>query len=38
MQNSFKSALLAGSAALALTLAAAPASADGHNVGSAITN
>ncbi len=37
MKNTIKPALLAGSAALALTLAAAPANADGHKFGSTIT-
>jgi len=38
MRHTFKSALLAGSAAMALSLAAATAGADGHNVGMSITN
>jgi len=38
MRNTFKSALLAGGAAMALALAAAPANADESNVGMAITN
>lgn len=37
MKNTIKSALLAGSAAIALTLAAAPANADGHKFGSTVT-
>lgn len=38
MRNTFKSTLLAGGAAMALSLAAAPANADGHNVGMTITD